>query len=156
MDFKVRRSGHIVISVADVERSAKFFTEVVGLNLIGSTARDMHFLTADFEANHHMVLVRPAKPGARPSDAGSRIGLAAASFEVASMEGLKSLYKRLVDFGAGIDRSEDRGSIKALFASDPDGNLFEFYCRDPDAEPGLADYFAVRGDLDAELATAVS
>ena len=72
------------------------------------------------------------------------------------MDGLKSLYKRLVDFGAEIDRSEDRGSIKALFASDPDGNLFEFYCRDPDAKPELADYYSVRGDLDAELASAAS
>ena len=156
MDFKVRRSGHIVIAVSDVERSAKFFTDVVGLSLIGSTARGMHFLTADFQANHHMVLVRPAKPGATPPDVGSRIGLVATSFEVASMDGLKSLYKRLVDFGAEIDRSEDRGSIKALFASDPDGNLFEFYCRDPDAKPELADYYSVRGDLDAELASAAS
>ncbi len=156
MDFKVRRSGHIVIRVSDVKRSVKFFIEVVGLKLFGDTPRGLHFLTADFEANHHMVLVRPARPGAAPPDTASRIGMVAASYEIASMDELKRLYIRLVDFGAGIDRSEDRGSIKAIFAFDPDGNLFEFYCREPGAKTELADFFAVRGDLDAELALAAS
>lgn len=150
MDFKVRRAGHIVIRVADVERSVKFFSDVLGLKVIGSTARDMYFLTADFETNHHMVLVRPAKPGAPPPD--SAIGLAQASFEVASFADLKALYARLKAAGARIDRSEDRGAIKALFAFDPDGNLFQFYCREGEDAPALADHFTVRGDLDAALA----
>jgi catechol-2,3-dioxygenase len=72
------------------------------------------------------------------------------------MDDLKALYKRLVDFGAEIDRSEDRGAIKALFASDPDGNLFEFYCREPDAAHALGNYFSVRGDIDVELASTAS
>lgn len=150
MDFKVRRAGHIVIRVADVDRSVKFFNDVLGLTIIGSTARDMYFMTADFEANHHMVLVRPAKPGAPPPDAG--VGMAQASFEVRSFADLKALYARLKAAGARIDRSEDRGAIKALFVYDPDGNLFQFYCREGDEAPALADHFTVRGDLDAALA----
>lgn len=152
MDFKVRRAGHIVIAVADVERSAKFFTEVLGLTIIGSTARQMYFMTADFEDNHHMVLARPAKPGAPPPDSGEGIGLAQASFEVGSFADLKELYARLQDAGARIERSEDRGAIKALFAYDPDDNLFQFYCRVGDDAPALADHFTVLGDLDAALA----
>ena len=155
MTFKVRRSGHIVIRVADVERSVAFFRDIVGLKIVGSTARNMFFMTADFEANHHMVLVRPAKPGATSGDPRSRIGLAAASFEIASMEDLKALHGRLVEFGAEIDRTEDRGSIKALFASDPDGNMFEFYCRSGGGT-ALGDYFDVQGNLDAELASTAS
>lgn len=152
MDFKVRRAGHVVIRVADVERAAKFFAEVLGLTIIGSTARQMYFMTADFEANHHMVLVRPAKIGAPPPEAGRAVGMAQASFEVGSFADLKALYGRLEDAGARIDRSEDRGAIKALFAYDPDGNLFQFYCREGDAPPALADHFTVRGDLDAAFA----
>ncbi len=152
MDFKVRRAGHVVIRVADVERSSRFFTEVLGLTIIGSTARKMYFLTADFEANHHMVLVRPAKPGAPPADAGAPIGMAQASFEVGSFADLRALHGRLLEFGAAIERSEDRGAVKALFAYDPDGNLFQFYCREGDGAPRLADHFNVLGDLDAALA----
>jgi catechol 2,3-dioxygenase len=152
MDFKVRRAGHIVIRVADVDRSVKFFNDVLGLTIMGSTARQMYFMTADFDANHHMVLVRPAKPGAPPPDAGGGVGLAQASFEVGSFADLKALYARLNDAGARIDRGEDRGAIKALFTYDPDGNLFQFYCREGDGAPALADHFTVRGDLDAALA----
>ena len=152
MDFKVRRAGHVVIRVADVDRAARFFTEALGLTVIGSTARKMIFLTADFEANHHMVLVRPAKPGAPPPDAGAPIGMAQASFEVGSFAELKALHGRLREFGARIDRSEDRGAVKALFAYDPDGNLFQFYCREGDSAPRLTDHFTVLGDLDAALA----
>jgi catechol 2,3-dioxygenase-like lactoylglutathione lyase family enzyme len=152
VDFKVRRAGHIVIRVSDAERSAKFFTEVAGLTVIGSTAREMYFMTADFEANHHMVLVRPARPGSPAPSAGAPIGLAQASFEVDTFADLKALYGRLVKFGASIVRSEDRGAIKALFAFDPDGNLFEFFCRVGDGAPILADHFIVLGDIDAALA----
>ncbi|MDX1485254.1 MAG: VOC family protein [Alphaproteobacteria bacterium] len=154
MEFKVRRSGHIVIRVADVARSARFFTDVLGLTIIGNTDRQMYFLTADFEANHHMVLVRPAKPGAAQPDPDRRIGLAQAAFEVGSLSDLKALYARLRAAGATIERSEDRGAIKALFARDPDGNLFEFYCREGGGTPKLADRYRVRGSIDHLLAPA--
>lgn len=154
MDFKVRRSGHIVLRVADVERSARFFQDVLGLKLIGSQARKMYFLTADFDANHHQVLVRPAKPGAPPPQSDRRIGFAAASFDIGTLDDLKALHARVLKAGASIDRTEDRGTIKALFVRDPDGNLFELYCRDGKATPPLADRFTVRGTLDHLLAPA--
>lgn len=152
MDFKLRRAGHIVIRCGDVERSRRFFAETVGLKPFGKVRRGMHFLTADFDENHHMVLVRPAREGAEAQDPRRRIGMAAASFEVRSFGELKALYGRLRRDGAEIERTEDRGAVKAVFARDPDGNLFEFYCRDGGAAPALADHTRVRGDLEAELA----
>jgi catechol 2,3-dioxygenase-like lactoylglutathione lyase family enzyme len=152
MAFKVRRSGHIVIRVADVERSARFFQDVLGLKLIGSQAREMYFLTADFDRNHHQVLVRPAKPGALRSDTDHRIGLASASFDIGTLGDLKALHGRLLKNGAPVVRTEDRGTIKALFTRDPDGNLFEFYCTDGAGPPPLADRYEVLGTLDHLLA----
>ncbi|HSR56113.1 MAG TPA: VOC family protein [Alphaproteobacteria bacterium] len=154
MDFKVRRSGHIVIRVADVERSARFFQDVLGLKLIGSQARQMYFLTADFDKNHHQVLVRPARPGAPPPDPDHRIGWASASFYVGTFEDLKALHGRLLAHGGAVERSEDRGAIKALFVRDPDGNLFEFYSQEGKDSPDLADRYTVRGTLDDLLAPA--
>ena len=154
MDFKVRRSGHIVLRVADVERSARFFQDVLGLKLIGSQARQMYFLTADFDANHHQVLVRPARPGAPAPDSDGRIGLASASFDIGTLNDLKALHARLLKAGATVERSEDRGAIKALFVRDPDGNLFELYCREGKGPPALADRYTVRGTLDHLLAPA--
>jgi catechol 2,3-dioxygenase len=150
----VRRSGHIVLRVADVERSAQFFQDVLGLKLIGSQARKMFFLTADFDANHHQVLVRPARPGAPTPDSDRRIGFASASFDIGTLDDLKALHARLIKAGAKPERSEDRGAIKALFVRDPDGNLFELYCREGDATPDLADRYTVRGTLDHLLAPA--
>ena len=153
MDFSIRRPGHVVIRASDVERSCRFFVDVIGFNEVGRNDRRMYFLTSRFEDNHHMMLVRPAKPGAQATDARRRIGMAAVAYEVGSFEDLKALYGRLRENGTPIERTEDRGAEKALFVSDPDGNLFEFFCREK-AAGKTQGRFAVRGSLEAELAGA--
>ena len=67
--FRVRRAGHVVIRCRDPERTAAFFQEVAGFTRKGVVQRGMHFLTSRFDENHHMLLVRPAKPGATAQDA---------------------------------------------------------------------------------------
>lgn len=151
MDFKIRRPGHIVIRCSDVHRSRDFYSKIVGLNLYGNGNRDMYFMSADFDKNHHMVLVRPAISGGTAPDADNQIGLATASFELRSFDELKALYRRLTAAGAKIARTEDRGAVKAVFVYDPDGNLFEFYSREPGTKRDISVYTEVLGTLDAVL-----
>ena len=75
MGFRIRRPGHIVIRCSDVHRSRDFYSKVVGLNIYGNGNRDMYFLSADFDRNHHMVLIRPAIGGAPKPDGDNQIGL---------------------------------------------------------------------------------
>ena len=151
MGFRIRRPGHIVIRCSDVHRSRDFYSKVVGLNIYGNGNRDMYFLSADFDRNHHMVLIRPAIGGAPKPDGDNQIGLAAASFELTSFYALKALHGRLKAYGARIARTEDRGAVKSIFVYDPDGNMFEFYSRDPAAKGDLAAYTQVLGTLDKVL-----
>ena len=37
MSFKIKRVGHLVLKVKDLERSRKFFTEVLGFPQVGET-----------------------------------------------------------------------------------------------------------------------
>ena len=129
MAYRIRRPGHIVLRCADVQRSRAFYGDVVGLTQIGNGDRQMYFLTADFDDNHHMVLLRPAAPGGPTPDARRQVGLASVSFEIHSGEGLEALQARLEADGAEIERIETRGGAKSLSVFDPDGNLVEFFCR---------------------------
>ncbi len=128
MPFRFRRSGHIVIRCADADRSARFFQEVVGLAQHGETQRGMRFLTADFAENHHMLLVRPARPGAPAPDPERRIGFARVAYEVRTPAALAALRVRLQ--AADVEPLDGRTADAVAFR-DPDGNLFEFFCRTP-------------------------
>jgi catechol 2,3-dioxygenase-like lactoylglutathione lyase family enzyme len=133
MAFKIRRPGHIVLRCADVQRSRAFYGDVVGLTEMGNGDRQMYFLTADFDANHHMVLVRPAKLGGPTPDAGRQVGLASVTMEIRSDDDLEALHRRLTAHGTEIERFEEEGGSKRFSVFDPDGNRLEFFCR-ADAE----------------------
>ena len=64
MSFKIKRVGHLVLKVKNLERSRKFFTEVLGFPQVGENDRGMLFFSTDVVDNHHMLALREAKPGA--------------------------------------------------------------------------------------------
>lgn len=126
--FSVARAGHIVIRVRDPEAAAAFFEDVAGFTRKGVVQRGMHFLTSDFDENHHMLLVRPARPGAGPRDFGAAIGMARVSFEVRDAKRFDALLARLIEKGVRpvLDAGHGR---KAVRFDGPDGLPFEFWCR---------------------------
>lgn len=128
--YAVRRAGHIVIRVRDPEATAAFFKEVAGFNQKGVVQRGMHFLTSDFDENHHMLLIRPAKPGATAQDRGAAIGMARVSFEMRDAARFDAAVAKLREKGIDVELDAGDGRRCVRFC-DADGLPFEFWCRVP-------------------------
>ena len=126
--FTVRRAGHLVIRCTDPVRTAQFFQDVVGFTQKGVVQRGMHFLTSDFNENHHMLLVRPALKGAVAQDSDALVGMARISYEITDPVAYNKVVARLIDANASPQLGSAKGRRFVRF-KDPDGLPYEFYCR---------------------------
>jgi catechol 2,3-dioxygenase len=106
-----RAIGHIVLNVSDVERSTRFYRDVVGFEITRMRPdKSGAFLTCGVV--HHNLALFKAPPGAAPAKKG-QIGLNHFAFQVNDYKALQDTHRRLVDAGAVIDhiamgRSEAR------------------------------------------------
>lgn len=129
--------GHVVLNVTDVERSTKFYRDVVGFQVAryrpnGTGA----FLTCG--VIHHNLALFKAPEGAQPPQKG-QIGLNHFAFKVGSYQALQAAHARLVTAGATIDHIVDHGMTRSVYFLDPDGIEMELFCDTFDTEAeGLA------------------
>ncbi len=129
--IKPRGLGHIVLKVRDLERSEKFYTEVLGLAVSGRLGGQMVFLSAG-QKHHDLALYRV---GADAADAQQRqVGLLHFAWELGSFDELKRAYRLLKEKGVPIAGAMDHGISKSLYFLDPDGNEIEVYCDNPREE----------------------
>jgi catechol 2,3-dioxygenase len=125
MSSAPREIGHVVLNVTDVERSARFYRDVVGFQLAryrpdGSAA----FLTCGVV--HHNLALFKAPAGARPIEKGA-IGLNHFAFRLDDYATLQAAYRRLVDAHAVIDHVVDHGMTRSVYFQDPDGIVMELF-----------------------------
>src|SRR6266850_721156 len=136
--------GHIVLNVTDVERSTRFYRDVVGFQVSryrpdGSGA----FLTCGVV--HHNLALFKAPAGARPTEKGA-IGLNHFAFKVESYRALQAAHSRLVEARAAIDHIVDHGMTRSVYFLDPDGIMMELFSDSyATEEEGLAYMKSTRG-----------
>ena len=131
MAFKIRRVGHLVLTAKDIQRSRRFFEEVMRLPVVAENERGMVFFSTDRKENHHMLALVPGKEGAsmpRPD----HIGMQHVSFELGSFSELQEAYRHLKESGVSIEYTTFHGITKSVYFFDPDGNRLEFYWENPD------------------------
>jgi catechol-2,3-dioxygenase len=120
----VMRINHAVLYVRDAQRSAAFYSEVLGFERLMEMPQAV-FLRAPGSTNDHDLGLFSIGDGAGPSEAGGRtVGLYHLAWEVDTLDELVRLAGVLRDHGALVG-SSDHGSTKALYAQDPDGLEFE-------------------------------
>ncbi len=154
MTYGIRRAGHVVLRVTDVQRMKSFLEKVVGFNTYGQAGRDFFFLTSNPVTNHHMIAVRGGKAGDRLPDSVRQIGMVSIAYEMTDVSVLRDLSKRIVDaaetYECRLLATEDRGAIYNLVFSDADGNCYEFWCPAAgDAGAGDRSSLTLRGKLSA-------
>ena len=152
MPFKIKRVGHLVLKVKDIERSRRFFAEVLGFPQVGDNNRGMLFFSTDVRDNHHMLAIRAAKNGAPMPDP-EQVGMEHVSFEVGTFAELQEVYRRFKECNVKIRHTVFHGVAKSIYFFDPDGNMLEVYCNVPPEEyrKSVPNPYSVYGGIDEEL-----
>jgi len=124
--IKVKKIGHVVYRVSDVERSVRFWTEIMGFK--ESDRNDLGMVFLRCQTDHHTVAVVAGKPGSRPMD-DEAIGIHHFAMEVDSPETLFKAREFLKSKGVPISYEGRRGpgSNMGIEFTDPDGYSIELY-----------------------------
>ena len=149
----VRRLNHAVLYVRDARRSAAFYGEAFGFEVVADYGDGAAvFMRAAGTDNHHDLGLFSLGPQAPPPQPG-RVGLYHLAWQVDTIHDLAEMRGRLVQMGALAGES-DHGVSKSLYGKDPDGIEFEVMWQVPRSEWGDMEHDAItrRLDLAAELA----
>ncbi|HEX2195518.1 MAG TPA: VOC family protein [Actinomycetota bacterium] len=111
--------GHVHLQVADVEATARFYTQEVGLDLTARLGAEAAFLSSN-GYHHHLGANTWRSRGGRPA-ARSSAGLERIVFAVADPERVERLRLRLAEHGRDV--SGDDGTV---VVRDPDGVELRF------------------------------
>lgn len=151
------RIGHVHLKVADLERSLRFYRDVLGFGVTQGYGEDAAFVSAG-GYHHHIGLNTWESRGGSPPAAGTT-GLFHLAILYPTRATLADALRRLVRAGVPLTGASDHGVSEALYLRDPDGNGVELYWDRPeadwprDADGGLAMHTR-RLDLDGLLAEA--
>ena len=123
------RIGHIHLKVADLERSVKFYRDVLGFEIMTRIGNQAAFLSAG-GYHHHIGLNTWESANGNPPPQGST-GLYHFAILVPNRKELAKVFKRLTDHNYPIEGASDHGVSEALYLNDPDGNGIEIYADRP-------------------------
>jgi catechol 2,3-dioxygenase len=131
------RLGHLLILVADIQRSKDFYTRVLGFHVREEDPEHGGVFLGLGKHTHVIDLVPTTEAQARAthSDFASARGLGVHHFAfiVESQQALKDAYFALKDNGVEILNTMDHVSQQSIYFHDPDRNIVEIYWDRPDA-----------------------
>lgn len=126
------RLGHIHLKVSDLERSIKFYSEVLGLNLKQRLGNSAAFLSAG-DYHHHLGLNTWESKGGFPPAHGST-GIFHFALLYPTRKSLSIALRRVLQSGVTLDGAADHGVSEAIYIHDPDHIGIELYYDRPESE----------------------
>ena len=152
MAIKIKRTGHLVLRVKDLDRSRKFFTDILGLPQVGDNGKGMLFFSTDVGENHHMLAIRQAPDGAPPPEP-ERGAMEHVAYELGSFAELQEAYRIFKAHNVKIHMMVYHGIAKSIYFEDPDGNVLEVYCNVPPEEyrKSAPNPYGIWGHIEEEL-----
>jgi catechol-2,3-dioxygenase len=140
----LRRLQHLVLWVSDVERSVRFYCDLLGFEVTKHYPNAAFLKIPGSPDDHHLGLFEQAGAG-RPDERVARMYHAA--WEITEITDLVRARRRLIEAGSLVGQS-DHGVSLSLYAKDPDGIEFEVFWTVPGGVP-----VGTRAlNLDAEVA----
>jgi catechol 2,3-dioxygenase len=134
MGIRVRNVGHVVLKVQDIERAARFYRDVLGLQEVARAnfGRPMAFFSTG--ENHHDIAVLEVGPDApRPQNDG--VGLYHVALVIGTtLDELRAAKAHLEANGYTKLRLMDHEVTQSIYLEDPDGNGLELYVN---ADPAI-------------------
>jgi catechol 2,3-dioxygenase len=123
---------HVNVYVRNVERSKKWYEDLLGLHVYEYRPGWAAFLTADKEQSHEVALMQLGEDA--PLQLKRQVGLNHMAWRLESLDDLKEFYKKIKAEGQPIDHISDHGISLGIYLRDPDGNGVEVFYEMPRAE----------------------
>jgi catechol 2,3-dioxygenase len=120
------RIGHVVIKVRDLERSRKFYTEILGMQVMKQVPEIGAVFLSFNGRDHHEVALFQIGPQAEAPRA-NQVGLLHFAFRLRSEEDLQTAYQELKAKEVPVTFTVNHGVSKSVYFQDPDGNELEVY-----------------------------
>jgi catechol 2,3-dioxygenase len=134
--MEVKELGHLVLYVRDLERSRRFYRDVLGWREITDNV-PLNLPAAAFTSGrtHHELLLIEVGPNAQPPPPGRRVGMYHFGLKIGeSDDDLRKAVAELREAGVPISGASDHTVTHSLYITDPDGNEIELYI---DVQPEL-------------------
>jgi catechol 2,3-dioxygenase len=133
---RIRKLGHVVIQVRDLERSKKFYTEVLNFRVSDNATAGGVFLTA--VGDHHTIGLFPSDGENAEIPSKGAVRLHHFAMQVESMDELFEIRAYLQKKGVPIVWEGRRalGGHTSVEFLDPDGYHLELYCDMDQIPPG--------------------
>ncbi|HEX2628192.1 MAG TPA: VOC family protein [Chitinophagaceae bacterium] len=135
MEYKVpagARIGHVHLKVADLERSLKFYRDLLGFELQQYYGDSAAFISAG-GYHHHIGLNTWYSKNGKPAPRNTA-GLFHTAILYPTRKDLAIILKRLITANYPLTGASDHGVSEALYLDDPDGNGVELYWDRPKEE----------------------
>ncbi|MDP4264816.1 MAG: VOC family protein [Bacteroidota bacterium] len=123
------RIGHVHLKVADLERSLKFYRDLLGFELQQYYGDSAAFISAG-GYHHHIGLNTWYSKNAPPAPARAA-GLFHTAIAYPERKDLAIIVKRLIEAEYPITGASDHGVSEAIYLDDPDQNGVELYWDKP-------------------------
>ena len=132
--MEIKELGHVVLYVRNIERSRRFYGDVLGWREIEQT-QGMPIAAFSSGRTHHELLLIEVGENAAPIPAGRRVGMYHFGLKVGeSDDELREALQRLEEANVTILGSSDHTVTHSLYIEDPDGNEVELYI---DVQPAI-------------------
>jgi catechol 2,3-dioxygenase len=126
------RIGHVHLKVSDIERSLKFYRDLLGFQVMQYYGSSAVFISAG-GYHHHIGLNTWHSKGAGPAPANG-VGLYHTAILYPTKKDLADIVKRLLAEKYPLTGASDHGVSLAIYLDDPDGNGVELYWDKPREE----------------------
>jgi catechol 2,3-dioxygenase len=124
--MEVKELGHIVLYVRDLDRSRRFYGEVLGWKEVARMGGQGAVFSSG--RTHHELLLLEVGEGATPIPSGPRVGMYHFGLKVGETdEELREALDHLTEAGVRIHGAADHSVTHSLYIEDPDGNEIELY-----------------------------
>jgi catechol 2,3-dioxygenase len=126
------RIGHVHLKVGDLERSLKFYRDLLGFELQQYYGDSAAFISAG-GYHHHIGLNTWHSKNAGPAPVNTA-GLYHTAIVYPTRKDLAIALKRLIDVKYPLTGASDHGVSEAIYLNDPDRNGVELYWDKPKEE----------------------
>ena len=124
--MEVKELGHLVLYVRNLERSRRFYRDVLGWKEVATLGGQGAMFSSG--RTHHELLLLEVGEGAAPVPPAPRVGMYHFGLKVGETdEELRQALDELVAAGATVRGAADHTVTHSLYIEDPDGNEIEVY-----------------------------